>query len=152
LDITPVEASSDEVGLLMKPMNRQQALRKLGSVPIGRIVFTRRAMPVISPVVHLLDNDQIIIRSHEGSAIAAGQGQGAVVVYEADELDPITRTGWSVMVTGLARLVTDPGVAARYRQALRPWVAGPMNHVIGIDPQIITGFELTAEHEDGDPR
>jgi hypothetical protein len=147
-----VEASSDEAGLLMKPMTRQQALRKLGSVPIGRIVFTRHAMPVISPVVHLLDNDQIIIRSHEGSAIAADQRQGTVVVYQADELDPVTRTGWSVMVTGLARLVTDPGAAARYRQALRPWVAGPVSHVIGIDPQIVTGFELTAAPADGDHR
>jgi hypothetical protein len=142
-----VDAPSDETGRLMKPMTRDEALRRLGSVPLGRIVFTRHAMPVIRPANHLIDEGQVIIGSHESPAIAiaAGQGPGTVVVYEADDLDPATRTGWSVMVTGLARLVTDPGQAARYRQALRPWLAGPISQVISIDPQIVSGFELIAE-------
>ena len=36
-----------------------------------------------------------------------------VVVYAADNLDPRTQTGWSVMVTGRASAVTAPwGTAA----------------------------------------
>lgn len=140
-----VEAPSDETGRLMQPMTRDEALRRLGSVPLGRIVFTRHAMPVIRPVNHLIDEGQVIIGSHESPAIAIDQELGTVVVYEADDLDPATGTGWSVMVTGLAWLVTDPDQAARYRRALRPPVAGPISQVIRIDPQIVSGFELTAE-------
>lgn len=142
-----VDAPSDETRRLMRQMTREQALRRLGSVPIGRIVFTRHALPVIRPVNHLLDNGQVIIRSHEGSAIAAAtdHGEGTVVVYEADDLDPVTRTGWSVMVTGLARLITDPGQKSRYQKTLRPWIAAPMSHVVRIDPQIVSGFELIAD-------
>jgi hypothetical protein len=65
------------------------------------------------------------------------------VVYEADQIDPRTRTGWNVTVTGLARIVENPALIARYQQALKPWAAGPKNTVIGIDADIATGFELT---------
>ena len=63
-------------------------------------------------------------------------------LYEADQIDPRTRTGWSVTVTGLARQVEDPALIARYQQALRPWIAGAMDIVIGIGTDIVTGFEL----------
>jgi nitroimidazol reductase NimA-like FMN-containing flavoprotein (pyridoxamine 5'-phosphate oxidase superfamily) len=136
----------EDAGRLLKPLSREQALRRLRNTGLGRIVFTHRAMPVVRPVNHLIDDGQVIIRSHEGSAIVAvsRNGQGTVVVYEADDIDTATRTGWSVMVTGLARLVTDPGQAARYEHALRPWIAGQMGYVIRIDPQLVTGFELAA--------
>lgn len=136
----------------MKPMTRRQALDKLASAEYGRIVFTQHAMPAIRPVNHVLCDGRIIILSHDGSAIAAraDHGRGNVVVYEADQIDPRTRTGWSVMVTGFARIVEDPALIARYQQALRPWVAGSKNTVIGIDTDIVTGFEL-AEADTGTP-
>lgn len=75
-------------------------------------------------------------------AAAASAGQGTVVAYEADEIDPASRMGWSMVVTGLAWPVDEHRLAARYREALQPWVAGKMGYVIRIDPQIVTGFEL----------
>lgn len=64
----------------------------LRSVSLGRIVFTWHAMPAIRPVNHLVEDEAIIIRSHLGSAIVARTtaDDGAVVCYEADELDPVT--------------------------------------------------------------
>jgi nitroimidazol reductase NimA-like FMN-containing flavoprotein (pyridoxamine 5'-phosphate oxidase superfamily) len=129
----------------MRPMTRQQALNKLAGATYGRVVFTQHAMPAIRPVNHLLHDGHIIIRSHDGSAITgrAGHGRGTVVVYEADEIDPRTRTGWSVTVTGVARMVEDQALIARYQKILHPWVAGTMNTVISIDTEIVIGFELT---------
>jgi len=129
----------------MKPMTRQQAMDKLANAEYGRVVFTQHAMPAIRPVNHLVSDGRIIIVSHDDSAITAhaGHERGNVVVYEADQIDPRTRTGWSVTVTGLARQVEDPALVARYQQALRPWVAGAMDVVIGIGTDIVTGFELT---------
>jgi nitroimidazol reductase NimA-like FMN-containing flavoprotein (pyridoxamine 5'-phosphate oxidase superfamily) len=116
----------------------------LGSVSLGRIVFTRHAMPAIRPVNHLVDGETIIVRSHLGSAIVAhaAADAGAVVCYEADELDPVRHTGWSVIATGMARLVRDPAAIAGYEQLLEPWVVRQMDHVIAINPRIITGFRL----------
>lgn len=113
----------------------------LSGVSLGRIVFTQ---PAIRPVNHLVDGQAIIVRSHLGAAIVerAGHEDGAVVCYEADSIDPERHTGWSVIATGMARLVRDPASIARYRQLLEPWAAGQMDYVITIRPQIITGLRL----------
>jgi nitroimidazol reductase NimA-like FMN-containing flavoprotein (pyridoxamine 5'-phosphate oxidase superfamily) len=127
----------------MLELTQAESWQLLGSVSLGRIVFTRHAMPAIRPVNHLVDNQTIIIRSHLGSAITARAAEdGAVVCYEADELDPVRHTGWSVIATGMARLVRDPAAVTRYEQMLEPWAAGQMDYVIAIKPQIITGIRL----------
>lgn len=125
--------------------------RLLASVSIGRVVFTQRAMPAIRPVNHLIDGRKIIFRTHNGAAITSrtldGSGslakpQGAVVSYEADELDPVRHTGWSVIATGMAHLVTDPADLARYAAAIEPWIAAEMDQVIVIEPEFISGLRL----------
>ncbi|MGC0342598.1 hypothetical protein RKD20_007632 [Streptomyces sp. SLBN-8D4] len=40
-----------------------EALRLLGSVSLGRIVFTRHALPTVRPVNHVLDGGDIVIRT-----------------------------------------------------------------------------------------
>jgi nitroimidazol reductase NimA-like FMN-containing flavoprotein (pyridoxamine 5'-phosphate oxidase superfamily) len=116
----------------------------VGSVSLGRVVFTRHAMPAIRPVNHLIDDETIILRSHLGAAMVgrAAADDGAVVCYEADDLDPVRHTGWSVIATGMARLVREPAAITRYEQLLEPWAAGRMDYVISIKPQIITGIRL----------
>ena len=128
-------------------LDRSQALRLLASVTLGRIVFTRRAMPAIRPVNHVLDNGHVIIRSHPGAAVVseADTGRGVVVAYEADDIDPATHLGWSVVVTGTAHLVTDPGEKGRYQQMLTPWIDGEMDQVIRIRPAIVTGYRLHSQ-------
>ena len=128
-------------------LDRGEALRLLGSVSVGRIVFTHRAMPAVRPVNHILDSTGIVIRSHSGAAIIseADTARGAVVAYEADNINPNYLLGWSVVVTGIARLVRDPGELARYRQALLPWVDREMDQVIRIQPEVVTGFRLDAQ-------
>jgi len=128
-------------------LDRGEALRLLGSVSLGRVVFTQRAMPAVRPVNHILDSTGIIIRSHSGAAIISevDTARGAVVAYEADNINPNYLLGWSVVVTGIARLVRDPGELARYRQALIPWVDRQMDQVIRIQPEVVTGFRLDAQ-------
>jgi hypothetical protein len=101
-------------------------------------------MPAIRPVNHLVEDEAIIVRSHLGSAIVAraAADDGAVVCYEADELDPVRHTGWSVIATGMARLIRDPAAITRYQQLLEPWMAGQMDYVIAVKPQSITGIRL----------
>lgn len=113
------------------PLHRAEALRLLGSVSLGRIVFTQDALPAIRPVNHLLDRGEIIIRTQEGTAIATATRQadmeGVVVAYEADTIDPVTHVGWSVVVTGYCRPVTDPRDLAYYRELLHPGRRGSGN-------------------------
>jgi nitroimidazol reductase NimA-like FMN-containing flavoprotein (pyridoxamine 5'-phosphate oxidase superfamily) len=128
-----------------------ESLALLGSVPLGRIGFTSKALPVIRPVNHIVDDGSIVIRSHEGAAImsAAHPAEGAVVAYEAEAIDLAGHLGWSVVVTGVARLVTDPDEVARYRRLLRLWADGKADDVIRISPELVTGLRLTGANGDG---
>ncbi|QYX75261.1 pyridoxamine 5'-phosphate oxidase family protein [Streptomyces akebiae] len=133
-------------------LDSDEALRLLGSVSFGRIVFTRHALPTVRPVNHVLDDGDIVIRTHEGTALTARAQEaddlGVVVAYEADSIDPETHLGWSVVVTGYARPVTDPEELARYQAMLRPWVSGSMDHAVRIRPDLVTGIRLTAVEAD----
>jgi nitroimidazol reductase NimA-like FMN-containing flavoprotein (pyridoxamine 5'-phosphate oxidase superfamily) len=127
----------------LSTISPDRCLALLGSVPFGRVVFTHRALPAIRPVNHIVDNGHIIIRSSLGSGITGAASNGTVVAYEADQIDPDTRTGWSVVVTGLARLVDDPDDLVRYQQLLDPWVDGRMDCVISIPADLVTGYQLS---------
>jgi hypothetical protein len=128
----------------LESLSREESLRLLGSASLGRVVFTRSALPAIRPVNHIVDGDKIIIRTHLGAVIAAAvDGTGTVVAYEADMIDPDDHLGWSVIVVGRASRVTDPGEINRYQQALRPWVSGDMDEVIAITAEMVDGFQLT---------
>ncbi|MFF4779957.1 pyridoxamine 5'-phosphate oxidase family protein [Streptomyces griseorubiginosus] len=125
-----------------------EALRLLGSVSFGRIVFTQQALPTIRPVNHVLADGDIVIRTHAGAALTAQTRQardlGVVVAYEADDIDPDTHLGWSVVVTGYARLISDPEELARYQALLRPWAEQTMDYAVRIRPDLVTGIRLTA--------
>jgi nitroimidazol reductase NimA-like FMN-containing flavoprotein (pyridoxamine 5'-phosphate oxidase superfamily) len=153
MDERPRADCRGEQERVMRPLTREQAMRLLRSVPMGRVAFTYHAMPAIRPVNHMIDDaGRIVIRSHEGAAIVstADVRRGAVVTYEADRIDTDARAGWTVVVTGLARIVDDPCRAAACREALHPWVTGQMDYIISIEPAIITAFEL-ARGRNGEP-
>ncbi|MFD8236665.1 pyridoxamine 5'-phosphate oxidase family protein [Streptomyces sp. NPDC059696] len=129
-------------------LDRSEALRLLGSVALGRIVFTRHALPQVRAVPHVLDGGDIVIRTHEGAALTRYTGlpgdPGVVVAYEADAIDTGTHAGWSVVVTGYASLITDPRRLARYRAMIRPWQGRTMDDAVRIRPDLVTGVLLTA--------
>ncbi len=130
----------------MIELDRAEALDLLGGVSLGRIVFTQNALPTIRPVNHMIDRGQIVIRTHAGAALTlhtdrAGTG-GVVVAYEADDIDPETHLGWSVIVTGYAHLVRNAADVARYQDMLEPWVDHSMDNVVRVNPIMVTGFRL----------
>ncbi|WP_420882610.1 MULTISPECIES: pyridoxamine 5'-phosphate oxidase family protein [Streptomyces] len=128
-------------------LDRTEALRLLGSVSLGRIVFTQDALPAIRPVNHLLHHGEVIIRTHEGAALATltehADAEGVVVAYEADAIDPATHCGWSVVVTGYCHLVTDPADLDHYQALLHPWTDHRMTHALRIRPDLVTGVRLS---------
>jgi hypothetical protein len=130
-------------------LSEAKSLSLLDSVPFGRVVFSRDALPAIRPVNHIVDDGSIIVRTHLGAAVLSAIGM--VVAYEADSIDPVTRTGWSVIVIGLAKPILDADEAARFEQRLKPWVRGTMDHVIRIVPDMVTGYELIAAPEPPTP-
>jgi nitroimidazol reductase NimA-like FMN-containing flavoprotein (pyridoxamine 5'-phosphate oxidase superfamily) len=143
-----------EERVTMRQLSRTRALELLASVNLGRLVFTHQALPAIRPVNHLVECESIIVRATAGAAITSTTGRsGAVVAYEADSIDPETHVGWSVIVVGTARLLTDDAAATRYRTLLHPWIAGAVDDVITISTDLVTGCEMApGEAADGAQR
>ncbi|MBL1086891.1 pyridoxamine 5'-phosphate oxidase family protein [Streptomyces actinomycinicus] len=132
-----------------------EALSLLGSVSLGRLVFTWQALPTVRPVNHIVDGGDIVIRTQEGGALTSSaqraDGTGVVVAYEADVIDPETHAGWSVVITGFARLITDPDELRRVLGMLGPW--GPQqetDHAVRIHPEMVTGVLVTDTHDTHD--
>ncbi|HKD89633.1 MAG TPA: pyridoxamine 5'-phosphate oxidase family protein [Streptosporangiaceae bacterium] len=124
-------------------LSRGEALQLMASVPVGRLVFTHQALPAIRPVNHLVDGDKIVIGLTAGSAIAASsRAGGTVVAYEADSLDLAERSGWTVIVVGLARIEADVDAVLSYQARLRPWLSGATTDVLTISSEIVTGYRL----------
>ena len=69
--------------------------------------MTTAALPNILPVNFRFDGRHILIRTGRGTKLDAAT-RNAVVAFEVDEVEPNTRSGWSVVVTGMARELTDP--------------------------------------------
>ncbi|AWZ03468.1 MULTISPECIES: pyridoxamine 5'-phosphate oxidase family protein [unclassified Streptomyces] len=137
-------------------MDRSEALRLLGTVSLGRIVFTEHALPAVRPVNHLVDGEGIVVRLQGGgevSSLLATPDAPAVVVtyYEADVIDPETRLGWSVVVTGYASLIGDGNEADGYEALLLPSVSQTMTKAVRIRPDLVTGFRLETEPSHATP-
>ncbi len=120
-----------------------ECYRLLGSVRVGRVVMTRQALPVVLPVRFALDGHTVVIATATGSALATASAQGAVVAFEADDLDPVTLSGWSVVVTGTLKAITDPGDVLRAdRFALVSEGGEDTQHFVCIPPGLISGRSM----------
>lgn len=127
-----------------RSMDRQECLRLLAKVPVGRVVYTRHALPAVLPVNFALDADSsVLLRTSAGSDLVRAV-DGVVVAFEADEFDADSRSGWSVVVTGRATAVTDPAEHEQLmRTGPRSWMPIQQDVFIRIEAAMVTGRELT---------
>lgn len=78
---------------------------------IGRLAYTRHALPAIQPVSYLLHDGEVVIPALPDSPFLPPRW-GAVVAFAVDDYDSASRTGWSVTVVGPLRSVASPAEAA----------------------------------------
>jgi Pyridoxamine 5'-phosphate oxidase len=130
----------------VEELSPQECLRLLGSISLGRIVFTARALPAVRLASHLVDGGHLILRADRDAVITSDHRAevGTVVAYQADAIDPVEHVGWSATVVGVARQVTDPQAAAAYRLALPHWAGHHDDQVIAIQADLVSGFRLAA--------
>ncbi|WP_030927012.1 pyridoxamine 5'-phosphate oxidase family protein [Streptomyces sp. NRRL S-646] len=126
-----------------RELERQECLRLLAQVPVGRIVHTRQALPAVLPVNFSLDSDGAVLLRTSAASELARAVDGTVVAFEVDEVDAVAHSGWSVVVTGAARVVRDPDEHERLtRTGPRSWAPSPEEVFVRIEPELITGREL----------
>lgn len=120
-----------------------ECLNLLESKPIGRLGFVEQGQVTILPVRYMMDDGHVVFRSAVGAKLdAAVRWQS--VAFEVDDWDQRDRTGWSVLVHGIANEVLNPErLAALGARGLDQWVSGRQPMVwIEVRPMEITGRRI----------
>jgi hypothetical protein len=123
-------------------LDRAECLRLLAGVHVGRLIFTMNALPAVRPMNFALTDGLILLRTAPDSTVAS-KVDGQVVVFQADEFDAGTSSGWSVTVTGRAEVVTDLAAIARYLTVpLVPWAPGQRELFVTVGIELAEGLRI----------
>lgn len=123
----------------LEVLDREDCLRLLAAAPVGRIGVSVSALPVVLPVNFVLWNEQIVVRTGVGRKLYAAL-LNAVVAFEADHYDADRHHGWSVLVQGASRELTEVEDLAEVTQLpLRSWANPDVDRYIAIGTDLVSG-------------
>ncbi len=128
----------DQQGLQV--LDEDTCWRLVESVAVGRIAFVQNDKPVVLPINHVVHDRSVVFRTAEGSKFDAAILRHPVA-FEVDDWSADHRSGWSVLIDGVAMEVVD---GARREELdkldLRPWADEvPRTHWVRIRTQSISG-------------
>ena len=135
----PVERRGDDI-VKMYELEEDVCRQMLARCTFGRVAFddADEGLSVL-PVNCLYSHDAVLFRTRPGSALDR-LGDGRVVAFEADHIDPIAESGWSVLVRGMASHLDDPErIAAVADSVVHPWAPGQRDRWVEIHVEQITG-------------
>ncbi|MGA8016837.1 MAG: pyridoxamine 5'-phosphate oxidase family protein [Candidatus Dormiibacterota bacterium] len=109
---------------------------------VGRLAFIVEGRPMVLPVNYVADEAGVVFCTAEGSVLSS-VGDGAAVAFEVDDSRPLEHSGWSVLVQGTARAVTDPEELESLRRGpLRSWAAREPQVWVRIAIDAVSGRRL----------
>jgi nitroimidazol reductase NimA-like FMN-containing flavoprotein (pyridoxamine 5'-phosphate oxidase superfamily) len=136
VDPAPGEAALEE-------MAEEECLELLAAQSVGRVATVSNGQPLIFPVNYVLEGRTVAFRTDPGTKLdAATLGK---VAFEIDSVEPERREGWSVLVQGVGREITDAWdnwsqrVTARH---LEPWAAGAKEHWVAVATPVFSGRRI----------
>ena len=132
----PDRVEVDEQGLQI--LDTEACVALLGSVSLGRIALTYRALPVILPVAFALKNGDVLFGVGKG-ALAKAADSRQIVCFQIDHLDAGAGEAWSVCAVGqLSVLSTRQEIDEAERLDLGQW--SPLSRrFVRLVPEIFTG-------------
>jgi len=130
----------------LQVLDRAECLRLLGTATLGRVAVTADALPVILPVNFIMADDQIVIRTGRGTKLDAAT-RNSVVAFEVDQIDPMYHTGWSVLVTGVARDMTAQPELLHLAHEPARWAPEKASdgRLIAISADLVSGRRITTD-------
>jgi len=139
-DPGPIQPQSAE----LVELSYTECVKRLASKRVGRLAVMVGYYPQVFPMNYLLDDSIVVVRAHAGTELMAANH--ANVSFQVDEIHEDRRSGWSVLVQGMAEDVTDrqgDPITERSRAlGVDPWT-GAEPRLLRIIPAKITGRELS---------
>jgi uncharacterized protein len=123
-------------------LDRERCLELLGDAVVGRVAVLVNGVPQVVPVNYVVVDGDVVFRSGAGTKLAAAMAEQPVS-FEVDRVDEERLTGWSVLLSGRASVVSEPEVLRRVDEAaLVTWAPGPKDDVVRISAETISGREI----------
>jgi nitroimidazol reductase NimA-like FMN-containing flavoprotein (pyridoxamine 5'-phosphate oxidase superfamily) len=131
-----VQSNESEVAHLTRP----ECLELLSQISIGRVGASIDALPVILPVHFALFEDSVLFRTIPGTKFDAAT-IGAVVAFQADSYESFGGTGWSVLLQGIASVVTDEKDDCQAASVpIKPWTSVDRElHLVRVEATNVSG-------------
>lgn len=131
-------------GARLEVLSRQAALALITPGGVGRFVYLEARGPVAVPVNFAVRGSDIVFRTAATPSLAERAGQ-VRVSFEVDNIDEAFSEGWSVLVSGTARLVADPAeLAAVEALGISPWAGGERDRFYLVHPLEVSGRRIRA--------
>ena len=116
--------------------------RLIARAAVGRVGFVYDDEPIVLPVNSVVVDGKIGFRT-AGYSMLHELGTGARVAFEADHIDPVAESGWSVLIRGhLWEVVDEEFRAQLIGSGNHPWAPGPIDHWMMIVPSVISGRSI----------
>jgi len=127
----------------MAVLSVSDCLDRLRRAGVGRLAVIHNGEPVILPVNHEMDGETVVFRTAEGAKLVSAM-ENSPVSFEVDDFDADRRSGWSVVIRGVADVIDDPTQIDRWGAlGVRPWAdAVQRSHWVRIRPYEITGRQI----------
>ena len=97
----------------------------LATREVGRVAVCTADGPRIIPVNYSVVDDAVVFRTTPYSVLGMHAWNGRIA-FEVDDLDPLQRSGWSVVATGRGAVAEDGAELRRIQSAggPTPWAGG----------------------------
>jgi nitroimidazol reductase NimA-like FMN-containing flavoprotein (pyridoxamine 5'-phosphate oxidase superfamily) len=124
-------------------LSREECLKLLQyKSKLGRVAFIVDGRPIVLPVNYRAEADSVTFCTGPGTKLS-NLKDGAQVAFEVDAMVSLLRSGWSVLVQGVAREVTDPEELNELSNSpLQNWATPDAKHWIRISIDEISGRRI----------
>ena len=149
----PVTPQFTELRSKLLELARAECLNLLRRTHFGRLAVSREGAPIIRPLNYVFDprSQSVVFRTEQGSKLH-GLLRAGEAAFEIDGIDQGGRTGWSVVVIGVAEEVTNPSEIRRLDQlGLEVWAPGPRSHWVRIRARTVSGRRIAAVADSSPP-
>lgn len=111
----------------------EESWERLRTAAVGRVAMIRGGVPSVVPVNICVADGAVWFRVGPGGLLDAALA-GHVLSIEADEVDRVTHSGWSVVVTGRAEVAAE-----RLDLPISAWGRTDADHLVRVGAELVTG-------------
>jgi nitroimidazol reductase NimA-like FMN-containing flavoprotein (pyridoxamine 5'-phosphate oxidase superfamily) len=122
---------------VLEELDRDECLRLLATQSVGRVAIGQPEWaPHVVPVNYVMLRDSVVFRTDRGKKLRLVVTEP--VSFEVDFADPFRRTGWSVLVQGLAYQASNWEIEVEDIH-VEPFAPGKKSSWVRLVPHSITG-------------